>query len=116
MLNLTLKGEVAHDSATAFTFTDIAGDVRAFNYQTRKLIEPVSLSSLTGTRSASGDLVVTGAGVASVNGVTTNILLNAAKISGVVTFEIRNADTGLSLAGGTGESGLSRLDFIPNTP
>jgi hypothetical protein len=116
ILSLQVKGEVVHDSASAFSFTDIDGDVSAFDYGTRTYINPVHLSSLSGSLSGSGDLVVTGAGVAAVNGVSTNIHLNAAKMNGVVTFQILNADTGMPLAGGTGESGLAKLDFIIGAP
>jgi hypothetical protein len=116
ILSLQVSGEVVSDSANSFRFADIDGDVSAFNYATRMLIDPVYLSSLTGTQSASGDLVVTGVGVASVNGVNTNIQLNVASISGNITFDVADANSGKILAGGTGEPGLASLEFLTGTP
>ncbi len=116
VLNLQVTGEVVSDGANSFRFTDIDGDVSAFNYFTLTLIDPVYLSSLTGTQSASGDLLVTGVGVATVNAAMANIQLNIASVSGVITFQIVDTNSGKILANGTGEPGLASLEFLTDTP
>jgi hypothetical protein len=116
ILNLRISGEVVSDRPNSFRFTDFDGDATAFNYRTRTLIDPVYLSSLAGTQSAGGDLVVTGVGAALVNGESTNIQLNIASIGGVISFEIVDINSGKILANGTGEAGLASLKFLAGTP
>jgi len=112
VLRLDLSGAAASDDPNSFSDSvDIGGSLRAFNYLTRTLIESVSFSSLQGTLLGGGDLMAMGEGTAIVNGVPTNIDFDAAKTGGVITFEVRNADTGALLAGGTGEPGRAALEL-----
>lgn len=110
---LRLDATGTADTGTASSFSDanaINGSLRAFNYSSRTLIESSEFSSLQGTVSGS-DLRVVGNAKALVNSVQTNITFELVKIAGVIRFEIRNADTSVVLAGGTGEAGRATFDL-----
>jgi hypothetical protein len=106
--------DVCTECAGNGTSCAITGGVGAatftcFNYCTYTLIQSVSLTSFQATLLGGGDFQASGIGTAMVNGVSTNISLNAAQISGVPSISITNANTNQTLAGGTGESGLAGL-------
>jgi hypothetical protein len=114
---LQASGQVESDVPGLFRFTDLDGSASAFNYLTRTLIDPIYISSLSGTLSGPGQVeTVNGTGVALVNGVVTSVQLKGAKLNGVITLSILNAATGAVLAGGTGETGLSTLEFSTSLP
>jgi hypothetical protein len=110
-LSLDLSGNAAMESVNSFTFTNFDGGASAFAYLTHTLIDPIVLSSLSGTASTNGDVTVTGTGVATVNGATLEIELDAASTNGIVTFSITDLASGKQLAGGTGEDGLAGLEL-----
>jgi len=100
----------AGDASAFLDTTEIAGSLRAFNYSTRTLIESEQFSLVQGTLSG-GNVKVSGFATAAVNGTLTDIVFEAARTNGIVTFEIRHAGTGAILARGTGEAGLAALDL-----
>jgi hypothetical protein len=102
---LGLADQITPDSFT--DTTDILGSLMAFNYATQTLIETVSFSSIEGTLLGGGDLSVIADGRATVNGVATDIVFEAAVHGGVASFEIMDLGTGDVLAGGQGEPGRS---------
>jgi hypothetical protein len=104
-----LCGVADDGQADGFSTThDINGGCIAYNYASRVRVDLPALSSLQGELVGS-DLMVSGVGVAMVNGVPTNVAFDIAEAGGVRTFELRNADTRAVLASGTGEPG--RADF-----
>ena len=110
LLRLNISGTGSPISPNGFGDTsDIAGNLQAFNFATRTLIGSVSYSAVQGSLSPTGDVVLTGLGRARVNGIVMNITFFVTKIAGVTSFEIRSADSGTLLAGGTGEPGLADL-------
>jgi hypothetical protein len=111
-LRVDLSGTGVFSAPSSFSDnSDIAGSLRAFNYLTRTLIQSVAFSFIQGKLLSNGDLVLNSTGTATVNGVLTNIRFDAVKRGGVVTFEVRNAETGGVLAGGTGEPGRATLSL-----
>ena len=94
---------------------NITGSLQAFNYATRTLIDSVRFSSVQGRRSAGGDVFIIATGSVRANGQATNMVLIATKSDGIVTFDIRNRDTGVFLAGGTGETGRADLRLTVTT-
>jgi hypothetical protein len=64
---------------------------------------------MQGRRSADGDVFIAATGSARANGQPVNIALIATNSDGIITFDIRNRDTGVFLAGGTGEPGRADL-------
>jgi len=119
-LTLDVSGNATTSESTPFTFsfTNIAGNVQAFDYVTHTLIQSLSFEFFTGTVSENGDLRVAGIGVALVNGVLTNIQIEAADQGGTVIFQILNLDNPDDpvLAGGTGETGLAALEMNSGEP
>ncbi len=112
IIRLDLSGRADTGNVTSFSDTSsINGSISIFNHSTRTLIESVSFSSLGGRFLGGGDLALNGIGSARVDGVLTNIEFNFSKRSGVITFEIRNSDTGVILADGVGETGRSELEL-----
>jgi hypothetical protein len=111
IFKLRASGEIASEVPNSFIITNVDSDASAYDYVTRTLIDPVSLTAVQGSVSGNGDLLVTATGIATVNGVVTNVQINAADTGGVITFEIRNADTAAVLASGVGESGLAKLEI-----
>jgi hypothetical protein len=112
ILTLDVSGN-ALVTAGQLTFTNVAGDVEAFNYKTHTLINTVTFQSLTGTMSGS-DVTLTGLGTASVNGSSspTNIELVASSVAGIVTFQILDLDQSSTvLAGGIGVLNLASLSI-----
>ena len=101
------------DTGTANLFNDanpVNGSLRAFNYSSRTLIESSNFLFLQGKISGN-ELRVSGRARALVNSVGTDITFELVKIGGVITFEIRNANTSSVLASGTGEAGRAAFDL-----
>jgi hypothetical protein len=112
-LRLSLGGLVdGGNPLTSFTSsTGLVGMLQAYNYASRLLISSVSFSSFSGTFDGIGNFTASGLGKATVNGVLKNISFTDGSVGGVSKFEVRNADTGAFLAGGTGEAGRSALSL-----
>jgi hypothetical protein len=111
-IRVSLLGVADAHNATSFSdATDIAGTLVAFNYATRAQIQSVSFSFVQGELLDDGNLVVAGNGLATVNGLFTNIEFIGSKTGDVELFEIFNSDTGVLLAGGTGEPGRANLSL-----
>lgn len=103
MVRLELDGLVPTPDPGSFTDADgVTGELEAFNYLTRTLVQAVSFSSLEATQTGA-DFSASGTGTALVNGVPTNIAFTATQTGTVATFEVQDADTSAVLAGGTGE-------------
>jgi hypothetical protein len=94
---------------------NIVGNLSAFNYLTRTLVQSISFSHASGT-SRGGDVSLAGAALASVNGSLRNISFLAEKINDNITFEVVDNGTGQTLAGGTGVPGLAGLGLTLTTP
>jgi hypothetical protein len=94
--------QATRDPDSIIDFLDISGDLEAFHYLDRTLIQSVSFSSFEAMRSGS-DFSATGKGTALVNGSPTNIEFDVSQLGGVAMFEVRDADSAAFLAGGTGE-------------
>jgi hypothetical protein len=111
-LRFQLSAQAAVSDANTFTaYSGITGGLSAFNYATRSLIESTSFSFFQGVLLGGGDAQVSAEGRATVNGMHTKFVFNAAVIDGAVSFEITNPNTGEVLAGGMGEEGRSALSL-----
>jgi hypothetical protein len=111
MVRLKLDGLVATPDPDQFADNDhLNGELEAFNYLSRTLVQSVSFSSLEATRTGA-DFTAEGTGTALVNGVSTNIEFTATQTGSVATFEVRDADTLDVLAGGTGENDRSAFQL-----
>lgn len=104
MVRVELDGLVPTPDPDSFTDNDaVTGTLSAFNYLTHTLVQSVSFSSLSATRTGA-DFTASGAGSALVNGVPTEIEFDLSQTGAVALFEVRNADTSAVLAGGIGET------------
>jgi hypothetical protein len=111
MVRLELSGRVSTSEPDPLVdTTDVTGELSAFNYLTRTLVESVSFSSFEATRSGA-DFSVTGAGTALVNGAATDIEFDASQTGSDTHFEVRDADTSAVLAGGMGEAGRAAFEL-----
>lgn len=110
-LSVNAIGAASKLDANAFSSNDIDGRLRAFSFASRTIVDSLSFSFLEGATSEDGDLMVSGEGMAKVNGVVRKIEFVAARADGgdVITFEIFDAETADFLVGGTGESGRAEL-------
>jgi hypothetical protein len=107
-LRVDFTVDVTTYDASFFTaYSGISGALQAFNYESRTLIETTTVSYLDATLLGGGDFSVTGAGVALVNGVATNIIFDIDVANSVLTFLIApdEEDTETILAAGTEEAG-----------
>jgi hypothetical protein len=112
-VRLNVTGAAATESLTSFVDSlGISSDIQVYNYATRTLINSVMLSSVQGSSGPGTDVQASGRGSALVNNVRTPITFSIKKISGVVTFELRNASTNALLSNGTGETGRALLNFL----
>ena len=111
LLRLSLSGSTASTDPNSFSdFTNVSGELSAFNFATRTTIEAAGLSAFAlQAILADNAFTVAGASVASVNGVASPIVFYGAKTQGGVSFRIRDANTLEILAGGVGEP--ERADF-----
>jgi hypothetical protein len=110
-VRMDASGVAASETPSAFLDTlDIVTSMEVYNYTTRALISSIQLASLQGS-SSGADFTVTGEGTAKVNGTPTKIKFEAKKNGSVLTFEIKNADTGVVLGGGTGEANRSAIEM-----
>jgi hypothetical protein len=90
--------------------TSITGSLDAFNYKTRTQI---TMSQFTGFEGllGNGTTTIALAGLALVNGRPTPVTFSARKVGGVITFELKNANTNVALAGGIGEAGRAAISL-----
>lgn len=117
MVRFQLSGNTQLDDPNTYRFTDIAGDLSAFNYLDAILVDSATFSSLKVNLIAGRSVMeMTGEGVASVNGYITPINLYSLKNGSDFTFEIRDANTGVFLVGGNGEAGRAAVNFTPDVP
>jgi hypothetical protein len=96
---------------TSITAETFLGSLEGYDFASRSLIGPVTFDSLQGTVFDDGDVEVMAEGSGPVNGVPTNIALMADKTAGVITYSLFDSDTGIELAGGTGEPGRATLEL-----
>ena len=90
--------------------TSITGNLDAFNYKTRTRI---TMSQFTGFEGllGNGTTTIAVAGHALVNGVPMLVNFSARKAGGVITFELKNANTNVALAEGIGEAGRAAISL-----
>ncbi len=116
-----LSGQAQMTGSNSYTYADFEGPFSAYDYATRTTIDPVVITSLSVTASSSSpsaDLTITGTGLATINGspTPTNIQFDVQRTAGVISFQITDTDSNMTLASGTGETGLSAVSVTVNGP
>ena len=111
MVRLELDGLAATPNPDEFTDGDaITGELSAFDYLTRTLVESVSFSSLSASQTGA-DFTALGSGTALVNGAPTDIEFIVTQTGSDATFDLFDADTDALLCGSTGEDDRSAFQL-----
>lgn len=115
-LNLDMGGSAVEQRPNSVRFVGMGGNLFAYNQLTHTLVHAVALSALQVDRWGGGNFKIAGEGKALVNGRDSNIEFVAVSNDGSVDFEIRDADRGVFLAGGTNKSAGAGIEFKPISP
>jgi hypothetical protein len=115
-LSLDMGAKGSDQRPNSVRLTGIGGTLIAYNELTHTLIQSVSLSAMQVDLWGSGNFSLTGEGRALVNGLESNIDFLAVRNRGPVSFQIRDADRGGFLAGGTSRSGAAGIEFSRVSP
>lgn len=114
-----ISGQAQMTGSNSYTYSDFDGLFSAYDYASRTTIDPVVIESLSVTASSpspSADLTIAGTGLATVNGTPTEIQFDIQRTAGVITYLISETSSGMPLASGTGETGLSTVSVTVNGP
>lgn len=115
-LSLDMGGRAAEVRSNSVRFAEMGGNLIAYNQLTHTLIQSVLLSALQVDLWGRGNFKMAGEGKARVNGLDSNIDFVALRNNGPVSFQIRDADRGVFLAGGANRSVGAGIEFKRTSP
>jgi hypothetical protein len=116
LLRLSVNGTGLSNASDPSSFSAVedeesfSGDLQAFSYMERTLVQSTSLTDLIGTVRGE-NISLIGFGSAEVNGVPTQIAFRGTKTNGLIDFTISDVDSGQLIMSGRGEAGRAALDL-----